>query len=180
MIGHIGVGARKILRVQRIFAQISPKCWCASFAHKFLPHRSWRPSFGMTSKKRFARIFDKPKLLGVRLHPASYTTGSDTFTAKRANATIYSPLEAQLVGYLVKLKSVNDIFISRKHDAAKLLYTSFRKSRSAFWKVNEVSTTFGIHKPVPIAGTAMDVICKFSASANTFSSFAKNFSGWGG
>ena len=44
----IGAGAGKFLRARKIFARISPMFLCECFL--LLPHRSWTPSFGMTSK----------------------------------------------------------------------------------------------------------------------------------
>jgi len=50
--------------MRRIFAQISP-----NFPDFYSDFQRFCQIF-----RDFAQIFDKSKLLGVRLHPASYTT----------------------------------------------------------------------------------------------------------
>ena len=52
----IGLGAGKVLEMQRIFARISPnspKIFCATFAYKFSPTKIIKTFFGVTSKKVF-------------------------------------------------------------------------------------------------------------------------------
>ena len=59
---HVGVGASKFLGVRRLFARISPnlpESYCATSPTNFLPQRSRRPLFGVTSKKRSSVAFRK-------------------------------------------------------------------------------------------------------------------------
>jgi len=55
----IGVGADKFLGVLRIFSRISPKLPKNFLCEHFFPQRSWRPSFGMTSRKKVCMWFCK-------------------------------------------------------------------------------------------------------------------------
>ena len=99
MVSTTGEGAGKFLGMRKIFARKV----LGDFAYKFFPQRSWRPFLGNLQKRSacvfvqtlgailwnqtrlgtifsrnfrdFAQIFNKSKLLGVRFHPASYTTG---------------------------------------------------------------------------------------------------------